>query len=613
MENSRPKQKHKIDPDAASLNIQRVPIWKDTYIRRILGTNLREEWLRYLGAALAMAVVAATTSGTAFMMQYIVDAMTLPEYRGLVFIVAGAVAAIFVIKGIATYIQTVLMAQAGFRIVANQQNEVFKKLLRQSVDFFHLRESSSIVMRVTRGATAARAITDTLINGYVRDLLTLLGLIGVMIYQQPILSAAALLVAPIALFGVGRLIKRSRKLSNQELSSLSEIIKVVQETVSGFRIIKVFSAENLLSQRMEAAAEETRARSLSFTRVSALTSPMMDTLSGLAIAGIVCLSAFQLFGMERSTPGEILSFVTALLMAYEPAKRLMSTRLRIERDLAAVARMYVLMDAPETLKEVDGAQDIPAGPATIEFKNVSFKYAEDDIIRSFSHQFPAQKITALVGPSGGGKSTMFNLMLRLSDPTQGEVLINGQSLRNATNSSLRRSLSLVSQDTFLFSATIMENLRIGRNDATDEDVMRAAKIANAHEFIMQQPEGYATQIGENGAFLSGGQKQRIAIARAVLKNAPILLLDEATSALDANSEELVRDSLEKISKGVTMIVIAHRLSSILKADQICYVEAGEIKEKGTLRELIDKKDGLFRALFDKQFREAALEYGLTDI
>lgn len=613
MENSRPKQKHKIDPDAAALDIQRVPIWKDTYIRRILGTNLREEWLRYLGAALAMAVVAATTSGTAFMMQYIVDAMTLPEYRGLVFIVAGAVAAIFVIKGIATYIQTVLMAQAGFRIVANQQNEVFKKLLRQSVDFFHLRESSSIVMRVTRGATAARAITDTLINSYVRDLLTLLGLIGVMIYQQPILSAAALLVAPIALFGVGRLIKRSRKLSNQELSSLSEIIKVVQETVSGFRIIKVFSAENLLSQRMEAAAEETRARSLSFTRVSALTSPMMDTLSGLAIAGIVCLSAFQLFGMERSTPGEILSFVTALLMAYEPAKRLMSTRLRIERDLAAVARMYVLMDAPETLKEVDGAQDIPAGPATIEFKNVSFKYAEDDIIRSFSHQFPAQKITALVGPSGGGKSTMFNLMLRLSDPTQGEVLINGQSLRNATNSSLRRSLSLVSQDTFLFSATIMENLRIGRNDATDEDVIRAAKIANAHEFIMQQPEGYATQIGENGAFLSGGQKQRIAIARAVLKNAPILLLDEATSALDANSEELVRDSLEMISKGVTMIVIAHRLSSILKADQICYVEAGEIKEKGTLRELIDKKDGLFRALFDKQFREAALEYGLTDI
>lgn len=204
-------------------------------------------------------------------------------------------------------------------------------------------------------------------------------------------------------------------------------------------------------------------------------------------------------------------------------------------------------------------------------------------------------------------------MLRLVDPNQGDVLINGQTLRRATTTSLRKSLSLVSQDTFLFSATIMENLRIGRDDASDDDVIAAAKTANAHDFIMDLPYGYETEIGENGSFLSGGQKQRIAIARAVLKRAPILLLDEATSALDATSEELVRDSLEKIAKGVTMIVIAHRLSSILTADQVCYVEGGEIKESGTLRELLDKKDGLFRALYDKQFREAAMEYGADPI
>jgi ATP-binding cassette subfamily B protein len=206
---------------------------------------------------------------------------------------------------------------------------------------------------------------------------------------------------------------------------------------------------------------------------------------------------------------------------------------------------------------------------------------------------------------------MFSLMLRLVDPRRGDVVINGQALRSSTTASLRRSLSLVSQDTFLFSATIMENLRIGRNDATDDEVIAAAKTANAHDFIMDMLRGYETEIGENGSFLSGGQKQRIAIARAVLKRAPILLLDEATSALDANSEELVRDSLEKIAKGVTMIVIAHRLSSILTADQVCYVDDGEIKETGTLRELLDKKDGLFRALYDKQFREAAMEYGLV--
>lgn len=606
-----PKAQPKFDPDAEPLGTQRPPLWKDKNIRRILGSNLKQQWKRYVGAAFAMAIVAAMTAGTAYMMRFIVDAMTLPEYKDYVLTVAGAVAGIFMVKGIATYVQVVLMAEAGLRIVANQQSLIYSKLLRQSIDFFHFRESSGIVLRVTRGAAAARTITETVINSYVRDLLTLIGLIGIMLYHQPILSLAALAVGPFALFGVAGLIKRGRELSSQELSSMGDIIKIVQETVSGFRIIKVFSAEPLLSGRMNTAVEETRARSLSFTRVNALTSPMMDSLSGLAIAGIVCLSAFQVFGMERSTPGEILSFVTALLMAYEPAKRLMSTRLQIERNLAAVTRMYQLLDAPETLTEPEDAKDIPEGPATIEFSGVSFRYGKKTVLKDVSHSFPAQKITALVGPSGGGKSTMFSLMLRLVDPAQGDVLINGQALRSATTASLRKSLSLVSQDTFLFSATIMENLRIGRNDATDEEVIAAAKTANAHDFIMDLPHGYDTEIGENGSFLSGGQKQRIAIARAVLKRAPILLLDEATSALDATSEELVRDSLEKIAKGVTMVVIAHRLSSILTADQVCYVEGGEIKEKGTLRELLDKKDGLFRALYDKQFREAALEYAPT--
>jgi ATP-binding cassette subfamily B protein len=608
-----PKAQPKFDPDAEPLDTKRPPLWKDKNLRRVLGANLKQQWKRYAVAAAAMAVVASMTAGTAYMMRFIVDAMTLPEYKDQVLTVAGAVAAIFIVKGIANYVQVVVMAEAGLRIVSNQQTLIFNKLLRQSIDFFHYRESSGIVLRVTRGAAAARSITETVINSYVRDLLTLLGLIGIMLYHQPVLSFAALAVGPFALFGVGGLIKRSRLLSNQELSSMGEIIKIVQETVAGFRIIKVFSAERLLSERMNKAVNDTRERSLSFTRVNALTSPMMDSLSGLAIAGIVCLSAFQVLGMERSTPGEILSFITALLMAYEPAKRLMSTRLQIERNLAAVSGMYQLLDAPETLTEPEDATDIPEGTATIQFNGVCFGYGKKTVLNDLTHTFPAQKITALVGPSGGGKSTMFSLMLRLVDPYQGDVLINGQTLRSATNTSLRKSLSLVSQDTFLFSATIMENLRIGRNDATDDDVIAAAKVANAHEFIMDLPYGYETEIGENGSFLSGGQKQRIAIARAVLKRAPILLLDEATSALDATSEELVRDSLEEIAKGVTMIVIAHRLSSILTADQVCYIEGGEIKENGTLRELLDKKDGLFRALYDKQFREAAMEYGPVDI
>jgi len=587
---------------------KRLPIWKDPSVRRIMGSSLGQQWKRYTFAMLAMTIVAAMTAGTAFIMRYIVDAMTLPEYKAQAVTVAIGVALIFVVKGVASYVQIVLMAEAGLRIVSQQQTLIYNRLLRQSVDFFHVYESSSVVMRVTRGATAARTITETIINSYVRDLLTLLGLVGVMFYHQPLLSLFSLIIGPFALLGVRKLLDRSRELSNQELSSMAEIIKIVQETVAGFRIIKVFSAESRLSGRMDKAIEDTRSRSLSYTRVNALTSPMMDTLSGLAIAGVVCLSAFQVLGAERATPGAVLSFVTALLMAYDPAKRLTRTRLDIERNLAAVNMMYRLLDAPETMPEAEGARDIPEGSAKICFDKVNFRYGNKQILSNLTFEFPAQKVTALVGPSGGGKSTMFNMMLRLLDPAKGEVRINDQDLRTATNASIRRSLSLVSQDTFLFSATVMENLRIGRKDASDDEVIAAAKAANAHDFIMELPAGYYTEIGENGSFLSGGQKQRIAIARAVLKRAPILLLDEATSALDANSEELVRDSLDTISKGVTMIVIAHRLSSILKADLICYVDGGMIIESGTLRELLDKKDGLFRALFDKQFQEAAAEY-----
>lgn len=587
---------------------KRLPIWKDPNIRRILGSSLKQQWKRYVLAMLAMTIVAAMTAGTAFIMRYIVDAMTLPEYKPQAVNVAIGVALIFIVKGIASYVQIVMMAEAGLRIVSQQQTLIYNRLLQQSVGFFHLYESSTVVMRVTRGAAAARAITETVINSYVRDLLTLLGLIGVMFYHQPLLSLFSLAIGPFALLGVRKLLDRSRDLSNQELASMAGVIKIVQETVAGFRIIKVFSAESRLSKQMDQAIEDTRSRALSYTRVNALTSPMMDTLSGLAIAGVVCLSAFQILGAERATPGAVLSFVTALLMAYDPAKRLTRTRLDIERNLAAVNMMYRLLDEPETMPEAQGALDIPQGPAKICFDQVNFRYGEKKILSNLSFEFPAQKVTALVGPSGGGKSTMFNMMLRLLDPIDGAVRINDQELRTATNASIRRSLSLVSQDTFLFSATIMENLRIGRKDASDEDVVMAAKTANAHDFISELPQGYETEIGENGSFLSGGQKQRIAIARAVLKGAPILLLDEATSALDANSEELVRDSLDTISKGVTMIVIAHRLSSILKADLICYVDGGTIMESGTLRDLLDKKDGLFRSLFDKQFQEAAEEY-----
>lgn len=602
-----------LDTPARRTSRSRRPatLWKDPSLKRLMGENLRRQWKLYALAVVAMVFVAATTAGTAFIMRDIVDTMTLPEKKDYVFWVAGAVAAIFTVKGLATYVQVVTLTQAGLQVVALQQSRIYDKLLRQGLSFFNERNSSNLVMRVTHGANAARTIMDVFLTSYIRDLLTLIGLIGVMVYQQPFLSVIALLVGPVAILGVRQLLKASRQMADQEMNSLSQIIKVMQETAAGVRVIKAFSLEQRMAGRMERAIRDVEARANRFARIQATVSPLMDTLSGLAIAAIVALSSVKFLGLESTTPGSLMSFISALLMAYEPAKRLMRARVQIERSLAMVERMFDLLDAPETMPEHPDAKPLPDGAGEITFEDVRFGYGSKKVLTGISLTFEPKKTTALVGPSGGGKSTMMNLILRMYDPTEGRVLIDGHDLSQATNDSLRSKIAFVSQDTFLFSSSVMENIRIGRADATDEEVIEAAKLAHADEFIAEMKHGYHTKVGENGALLSGGQKQRLAIARAIVRRAPILLLDEATSALDAHSEALVRDALASVSKNVTTVVIAHRLSTILTADRICYVEAGQVQETGTLQELLDL-NGRFRSLYDKQFRRTGTSLAATD-
>lgn len=592
-----------LEPQDKS-KVQLQSILTNVYLRRLMADNMRMQWRLYVVAVIAMIFVALSTAGTAYVMKHIIDAMTLPEYKDYVLLVAAGVAAIFIVKGIATYVQTVTMTRAGLRIVASLQSRIYKKLLGQGIRFFNEQESATLVLRVTHGANAARAITDILLTAYVRDILTVIGLVGVMLYQQPFLSIFALLVGPAGMIAVRQLIAISRRLADQEMSSLTEIIRVMQETSTGARVIKAFALERHMAQRMDKAIDDVETRGIVFARIQAILSPLMDSLSGIAIAVIVALSAVDFFGLSRTTPGSLMSFITALLMAYEPAKRLMRARLQIERNMQAINRLFRLLDAEETLSEAPDATPLPPGDGEVRLEDVTFSYGAKNVLHSVSTVFEAGKTTALVGPSGGGKSTIMNLILRMYDPTEGRVLIDGMDIRMATTASLRSKTAFVSQDTFLFSATIMENIRIGREDATDDEVIAAAKIAHAHEFIEQLPQGYMTEIGENGAFLSGGQKQRLSIARAVVRRAPILLLDEATSALDATSEALVRDALHDISTSATTIVIAHRLSTILTAHTICYVEAGQIVERGTLSELLEK-NGKFRDLYDKQFSGVA--------
>lgn len=335
--------------------------------------------------------------------------------------------------------------------------------------------------------------------------------------------------------------------------------------------------------------------------------PLLDVMTGIVLAVVVFLSTTSVFGVAPGTAGEMMSFVTAFIMAYQPAKRLARMRVVIERGMAGVRMMYSLIDAPQTLLEAPDAIALPDGPGEVSLLDVSFNYSGDvAVIKNIDMTFPAGKVTALVGPSGGGKSTILNLVLRLYDPKSGQVLIDDLDISKASFETLRKKIAFVGQDTFLFSGTVKENILLARPDATDAEVIEAAEVANAHEFISGLPDGYLTLIGENGAFLSGGQRQRLSIARAVLRRAPILLLDEATSALDSHSESLVRDALERVTKGVTTIVIAHRLSTVLNADKICYLEAGEIVEQGSFSTLL-AMNGKFKALYDLQFGDAGSE------
>ncbi|MEY2957072.1 MAG: hypothetical protein RL123_1800 [Pseudomonadota bacterium] len=589
------------DPSAPEPHRSLRGVLSDSLLWRLLTESLPEHRGKYLAAIAAMVVVAGATALTAWVMGAIVDSMTDTQNRSAVYWVAAAVAGIFFVKGIASFAQNVLLARAGNRIVAQKQMLLYNRIVTQDVAFFNATHTSDVLLRVTQSAQMARSVIDTIVTGFVRDLLTLLGLVAVMFYQQPVLSLVSLIVGPAAIFGVQRIVRRVHSIMAQEMAGLAEIIKVVQETATGARVVKAFALEHLMTARMDDAVRGVEQRANKMVRLEALTTPLMDTITGLAIAAIVVLSAVNVFGQAVGTPGQLMSFVTAFLMAYEPAKRLSRMRVSIEAGMYGVRMMYSLLDQPATLTEAAEPVDLPEGPSGVALEGVSFSYpGARGVFSDLTLSFPAGTTTALVGPSGGGKSTLLNLILRLYDPDQGRVLIDGIDLRAASFASLRRKIAYVGQDTFLFATSVMENLRIVRPDATDAEVREAARIANADEFILGMPKGYDTPIGENGLALSGGQRQRLAIARAVLRGAPILLLDEATSALDSHSEALVRDALARVTEGVTTIVVAHRLSTVLRADRICYLDEGRIVEMGSLSDLLARK-GAFRALYDQQF------------
>jgi len=571
-------------------------------VRRLITEQGAAYWRRYLLAFSLMAVSAATTAGSAYLLGEVINRAYIDkDVRGIM-ILSGVIVVIFIIKGAVTYGHSVILSQISNAILANNQRQLFGKLMNESIAFFSLRHSSEFLARLTQGANSVTQVLSLLINAVGRDLLSLIGLVIVMVTQDPLMSVLGFLVAPPAMIVLRKLVKRIKGLAHNQFSGTADIMETMQESLQGIRTVKAFTLEQTMRERIDVSISAVERNANKMAHVTNRSSPLMETLGGFAIAGALMYGGYRVVA-TGATPGQFFSFLTAFLLAYEPAKRLARLNIELNSNLIGARKLLEIVDSPATEPADDDRPQLKLTEARIEFRDVSFAYRPNEpVLNRMSFIAEPGKITALVGPSGGGKSTVLALLLRFYEVTEGDILIDGQAISGVSRNSLRHQTAYVGQDVYLFRDTIRENIAFGKVGASEAEIVAAAKAACAHEFIMGFPLGYDTPVGEHGTQLSGGQRQRIAVARALVKNAPIILLDEATAALDSESEKQVQEAIEHLCQGRTTIVIAHRLHTIMHADAILVVEGGEIVERGRHDDLL-RRGGRYASFFRLQHRD----------
>jgi len=572
-------------------------------IRRLITEQGATYWRRYLTAFGLMGVSAGVTALSAYILgQVINEAYVARNIRGIAML-SGVIVLLFMLKGAATYGHTVILSKISNAILANNQRRLFSKLMNESVAFFSTRHSSEFLARLTAGANSVTQVLNLLINAVGRDLLSLIALVAVMVTQDPYMSLLGFLVAPPAMLVLRKLVKRIKGLAHNQFTGTADIMETMQESLQGIRTVKAFNLEETMRDRINTGIDAVERNANKMARVSNRSSPLMETLGGFAVAGGLLYGGYSVVAMG-ATPGQFFSFLTAFLMAYEPAKRLARLNIELNSNLVGARMLLEIIDSQATEPADDELPALQLRESRVELRDVCFAYRRDEpVLRGMSFTAEPGKVTALVGPSGGGKSTVLALLLRFYEIESGQILIDDQNIAGVSRRSLRGQTAYVGQDVYLFRASIRENIAFGKKDASDAEIMAAAQAACAHDFIMGFPQGYDTPVGEHGTQLSGGQRQRIAVARALLKNAPIILLDEATAALDSESEKQVQEAIEHLCQGRTTIVIAHRLHTIMHADTILVVEGGEIVERGTHDELL-RRGGRYASFFRLQHRDA---------
>lgn len=584
--------------------------------RQLLHRLLRENVRPYVGwialAVVCMVIVAAATAFSAWLMEPAVNEVFIGKRLDALWLIGIAVIATFAVKGIANYGQATLMSAVGLRIVADNQNRLFGHLVRLDLSFFHATPIGTLVSRFMVDVQMMRRAVSDVLTSLGKDLLSLIGLITVLFVQNWELASISCFVFPIAVFPIVRLGRRIRRVTANTQRELGLLTTLLEQTFQGIRVVKSYGMEAYEQRRVAGLVHSIYRLTFKAARIRALSRPIMETLGGAAIAVVVVYGGYSVIE-ARMDAGSFFSFITALLLAYEPMKRLANVNATLQEGLAGAQRLFELLDREPAVREKPGARELKVTRGRIDLEKVCFSYGPDQpVLTDLDLTVPAGKIVALVGASGAGKSTILNLIPRFYEVGAGRVLIDGQDVREVTFASLYANIALVSQEITLFDDTIRANIAYGRAGASDEEIVAAARRAGAEPFIAAQPEGYETMVGEQGIKLSGGQRQRLAIARAVLKNAPILLLDEATSALDVESERQVQAALNELMHGRTTVVVAHRLSTVVDADLIYVIDEGRVAEKGTHGELL-ARGGVYARLYALQLSSEQRELAAAPI
>jgi len=575
-------------------------------VKRLLKESVRP-YLKWIGLALVgMVFVAGATAASAWLMKPVINDVFVAKNKEFLLPISIAVLVTFAIKGLANYAQSVIMHFVGQRIITDTQHRLYAHLTRMDLGFFHQTPTGSLISRFTVDINMMRAAVSNALTGIGKDFLTLIFLVGVMFIQDLYLAVIAFVVFPVAILPIVKLGQRIRKVTVSTQEELGQFTTILEQSIQGARVVKAYGMEEYEKGRFRNIAERVFQLVFKSLRIRSMASPIMETLGGIAVALVIFYGGYRVIE-DSMNPGAFFSFITALLLAYEPMKRLANLNTSLQEGLASAQRLFGLLDTKPNITDKPNATTLKIKGGNIVLNQVNFSYMpEHPVINGISLSVPAGKLVALVGPSGAGKSTILNLIPRFYEVDSGIIKIDGIDVRDATLDSLRGNIALVSQEIILFDDTVRANIAYGRPDASEKEITQAAKNAAAHEFIEAMSNGYDTYVGERGTKVSGGQRQRLAIARAMLKNAPILLLDEATSSLDTESEREVQAALMELMKGRTTLVIAHRLSTVIEADLIHVIDNGKLVESGNHPELLSK-NGTYARLYALQFKEQQSE------